>query len=56
MHDSEYALPQEMRKIDKCNKENCSTLKNREKAVTILGDRWWLLQAKQEGDKISKTK
>ena len=45
---------EEMRKIDECDIEGCSTLENREKTIAILGDRWWPQAAKQEGDKIRK--
>ena len=31
------------------------TLNSNEKMAAILGDRWWPQNAKQEGDKISKT-
>ena len=32
-----------------------STLNSSDKAIAIVGDRWWPQAAKQEGDKISKT-
>ena len=41
-------------KIDECDMEKFSTLNGSEKAIAILGDRWWPRTAKQEGDKIFK--
>ena len=49
-----HVLEGEMRKIDECGMEKFGTLGGREKAIAILGDRWWPRKAKQEGDKISK--
>ena len=43
-----------MRKIDECDKEKFGALDGGEKTIAILGDRWWLQTAKQEGDKISE--
>ena len=48
-------LEEEMRKIDECDMEEFYTLDSSEKTIAILGDRWWPQEAKQEGDKISKT-
>ena len=45
----------EMRKIDQCDREKCSTLDNSKKTVGIVADRWWPQKAKQERDKVSKT-
>ena len=45
---------EEMRKMDECGMETFGTLDSSEKAIAILGDRWWPQAVKQEGDKISK--
>ena len=44
----------EMRKVDECDMEKFGTLDSSEKAIAILGDRWWPQKVKQHGDKISK--
>ena len=43
----------EMRKINECDMEKC-TLDFSERAIAILGDRWWPQKAKQDGDKVAK--
>ena len=43
-----------MRKLDVCDMEEFGRLKSSEKAIAILGDRWWPQTAKQGGDRISK--
>ena len=45
----------EMRRIGECGMETFGTLDSSEKAVVVLGDRWWPQTAKQAGDKINKT-
>ena len=40
-----------MTKIDECDMEKFGTLNSSEKAIAVLGDRWWPQKAKQEGDK-----
>ena len=45
-----------MRKIDQCHMEKFGTPDSSEKTIAILGGRWWPQKAKQEGDKMSKTK
>ena len=47
-------LEEEMREIDGCYMEEFGTLDISEKTIAILGDRWWLQAAKQEGDKFRK--
>ena len=47
-------LEEEMRAIDECNMEEIDTLNSSEETIAILGDRWWPLATKQEGDKITK--
>ena len=37
-----------------CDMEEFGGLESSEKTIAILGDRWWLQTAKQEGDRISK--
>ena len=44
-----------MRKIDEYGMEKFGTLYSSEKTFAVLGDRWWLQTAKQQGDNISKT-
>ena len=44
----------EMRKVDEYDMEELCRLESSEKTIAMLGDRWWLHTAKQEGDKISK--
>ena len=44
----------EMRKLDRCDMEEFGRLESSEKTIAILGDRWWLQTAKQDGDRISK--
>ena len=48
------ALEEEMRKLDVFDMEEFGRLKSSEKTIAILGDRWWLQTAKQDGDRISK--
>ena len=36
-----------------CDMEEFGRLENSEKTIAILGDRWWLQKAKQDGDTIS---
>ena len=43
-----------MRKADECDMKQFSRLESSEKTIAILGDRWWLQTAKQDGDRISK--
>ena len=42
-----------MREIANVTLDEFDTLDSSEKAIAILGDRWWPQAAKQEGDKIS---
>ena len=46
---------EEMREIDECDMEEFGKLDSSGKTIAILGDRWWLQAAIQEGDAISKT-
>ena len=48
-------LEEETRKTDECNIEEFGTQNISEKAIAILGDRWWPQAAKQERDKSIKT-
>ena len=41
--------------MDECDMEKFGTLDSSEKAISILGHRWWPQTAKQDGDKTSKT-
>ena len=43
-----------MRKIDEYYLEKFSVLDNSDRAIAILGDRWWPQKTKQEGEKTSK--
>ena len=47
-------LEEKRRKLDKCDMEEFGRLQNIEKAIAILGYRWWPQTAKQEGDRVSK--
>ena len=47
-------LEEEMREIDECDMDEFGTLYRSEKAIAILGVRWWPQAAKQRGDKISR--
>ena len=49
-----YALEEEVSKFDVCDMEEFGRLQSSDKAVTILGDRWWPQTAKQDGQRISK--
>ena len=44
----------EMRKLDECDMEEFGRLESSEKAIAILGGRWWPQAAKQDEDRISK--
>ena len=48
------ALEEEVRKLDVCDMEVFRRLESSEKAIAIVGDRWWSQTAKQDGDRISK--
>ena len=48
------ALEEEMRKLDERDMEEFGRLESSEKAIAILGDRWWPQTAKQDGNRISK--
>ena len=48
-------LEKEMRKTDECDMPKFGTLDSSEKAIAILGSRWWPQTAKQERHKISKS-
>ena len=43
-----------MKKLDECDMEEFGRLESSEKAIAILGDRWWPQTAKQDGDVISE--
>ena len=43
-----------MREVKEGGIKSFDALDNREKTIAILGDRWWLQTAKQDGDKIHK--
>ena len=45
---------EEIGKKDECDMETFGTLDSNERAIDILGDRWWPQATKQEGDKMSK--
>ena len=47
-------LEEEMRNLDECDMEEFGGQESSEKAIIILGDRWWPQTAKQEGNRISK--
>ena len=47
-------LVEEMRKFDECDMQAFGRLESSEKAIAIVGDRWWSETAKQEGDRIIK--
>ena len=48
------AVEEELSKLDVCDMEEFGTLENSEKSIAILGDRWWLETAEQDGDSIGK--
>ena len=41
-------------KLDACDMEEFGRPERSERTIAILGDRWWLQAAKQDGDRISK--
>ena len=43
-----------MRKLDVGDVEEFDRLESREKAIALLGDRWWPQTVKQDGDRINK--
>ena len=43
-----------MRKIEEFGMKKFGRLDSSEKTIAILGDRWWPVTAKQQGDKRSK--
>ena len=45
----------EMRDLDQNGMKSFDALDSREETLAILGDRWWLQTAKQDGDKICRT-
>ena len=47
-------LVEEMRKFDECDMQAFGRLESSEKAIAIVGDRWWSETAKQERNRISK--
>ena len=40
-------------KFDECDMKEFGRLESSEKAIAILGDRWWPQTVKQDGDRIS---
>ena len=44
-----------MRRLDACDMEEFGRLGNSEKAIAILGDRWWPQTAKQDGEMDKQT-
>ena len=47
-------LEEEIGKKDECDMDTFGTLDSSERAIVILGDRWWPQATKQEEDKMSK--
>ena len=51
IHKMERDALEEVRKLDVCDMEEFGRLESSEKAIAILGDRWWPQTAKQVGDR-----
>ena len=43
-----------IRKLGVCNMEEFGRLESSEETIAILGDRWWPMTEKQDGDRICK--
>ena len=54
IYKEERDVLEKMRKIDECGMEKFGALDSSEKTISVLGDRWWTLTAKQEGGMINK--